>query len=113
VVAISQGGQGGITAAPAVRQIYDGIWGLNGDPTKPHDQFAAQGPAFATGAPPTALPAAPTAQPTPGQPTAGLSGPAVAATPASIVLRPDLVLSGALPDAVAIAVRSKSRSARR
>ncbi len=43
VVAISQGGQGGVTAAPAVRQIYDGIWGLNGNPKNPDDQFAAQG----------------------------------------------------------------------
>ncbi|MDQ1485129.1 MAG: penicillin-binding protein 2, partial [Actinomycetota bacterium] len=33
VVMMSQGGQGGVTAAPAVRQIYDGIWGLDGDPT--------------------------------------------------------------------------------
>jgi penicillin-binding protein 2 len=56
VVAISQGGQGGITAAPAVRQIYDGIWGLNGNPKNPHDQFAAAGPALPNGAPPAALP---------------------------------------------------------
>jgi penicillin-binding protein 2 len=56
VVMISQGGQGGITAAPAVRQIYDGIWGLNGNPKNPDDQFAAHGPALPGGAPPTALP---------------------------------------------------------
>jgi penicillin-binding protein 2 len=56
VVAISQGGQGGITAAPAVRQIYDGIWGLDGNPKNPHDQFAAAGPALPNGAPPVALP---------------------------------------------------------
>ena len=56
VVAISQGGQGGITAAPAVRQIYDGIWGLDGNPKNPHDQFAAAGPALPGGAPPAALP---------------------------------------------------------
>jgi penicillin-binding protein 2 len=56
VVMISQGGQGGITAAPAVRQIYDGIWGLNGNPKNPDDQFAAHGPALPGGAPPSALP---------------------------------------------------------
>ncbi len=56
VVAISQGGQGGVSAAPAVRQIYDGIWGLNGNPKNPDDQFAAKGPALPGGAPPSALP---------------------------------------------------------
>jgi penicillin-binding protein 2 len=110
VVAISQGGQGGITAAPAVRQIYDGIWGLNGDPKNPHDQFAAQGPAFAGGAPPTALPTSDQPTPTPGQPT---PTPAASASPASITLGPDAVVSGTLPDAEAVAVRSKRRSVRR
>jgi penicillin-binding protein 2 len=56
VVAISQGGQGGVTAAPAVRQIYDGIWGLDGNPKNPDDQYAAKGPALPGGAPPSALP---------------------------------------------------------
>jgi penicillin-binding protein 2 len=56
VVMISQGGQGGVTAAPAVRQIYDGIWGLNGNPKNPDDQFASKGPALPGGAPPSALP---------------------------------------------------------
>ena len=56
VVAVSQGGQGGVTAAPAVRQIYDGIWGLNGNPNNPDDQFASKGPALPGGAPPSALP---------------------------------------------------------
>jgi penicillin-binding protein 2 len=87
VVMISQGGQGGITAAPAVRQIYDGIWGLNGNPKNPDDQFAAHGPAFPGGAPPIALPkvaqvaggsagasAAP-GSPTPGSPTPGSPSP--------------------------------------
>ena len=75
VVAISQGGQGGVSAAPAVRQIYDGIWGLNGNPKNPDDQFAAKGPALPGGAPPSALPkvvqaAGPSA--TPGSADSGL-----------------------------------------
>jgi penicillin-binding protein 2 len=60
VVMVSQGGQGGVTAAPAVRQIYDGIYGLDGSPSSsgynPHDMFAAAGPALPNGAPPSALP---------------------------------------------------------
>ncbi|WP_420855890.1 penicillin-binding protein 2 [Thermoactinospora rubra] len=36
VVMVSQGGMGGQTAAPAVREIYEGIYGLTGeDPIKP------------------------------------------------------------------------------
>jgi penicillin-binding protein 2 len=82
VVMVSQGAQGGITAAPAVRQIYDGIWGLNGNPANPHDQFAAAGPALPNGMPPAALPslfsgtgAAPSA---PASPSAGTSAAAAA-----------------------------------
>jgi penicillin-binding protein 2 len=60
VVMVSQGGQGGVTSAPAVRQIYDGIYGLDGNPGSsgynPHDMFAAAGPALPNGAPPTVLP---------------------------------------------------------
>jgi len=60
VVMVSQGGQGGFTAAPAVRQIYDGIYGLDGSPTSSgynaHDMFAKAGPALPNGAPPAALP---------------------------------------------------------
>ena len=60
VVMVSQGGQGGVTAAPAVRQIYDGIYGLDGSPSSsgynPHDMFAAAGPALPNGAPPAQLP---------------------------------------------------------
>jgi penicillin-binding protein 2 len=60
VVMVSQGGQGGVTSAPAVRQIYDGIYGLDGNPSSsgynPHDMFAAAGPALPNGAPPAALP---------------------------------------------------------
>ncbi|MGH8891405.1 MAG: penicillin-binding transpeptidase domain-containing protein, partial [Acidothermaceae bacterium] len=56
VVMVSQGAQGGITAAPAVREIYDGIWGLDGVNTLPHDKFAAVGPALPQGTPPTAIP---------------------------------------------------------
>jgi penicillin-binding protein 2 len=55
VVMVSQGAQGGVTAAPAVRQIYDGIWGLDGT-NGPDDKFAAKGPALPNGAPPVALP---------------------------------------------------------
>jgi penicillin-binding protein 2 len=87
VVAISQGGQGGITAAPAVRQIYDGIWGLNGNPKNPHDQFAAAGPALPNGTPPAALPklaqtgSTGSSSPAPRSP-AGSSPPAAAAAAA-------------------------------
>jgi penicillin-binding protein 2 len=60
VVMVSQGGQGGVTSAPAVRQIYDGIYGLDGSPASsgynPHDMFAAAGPALPSGAPPAGLP---------------------------------------------------------
>jgi penicillin-binding protein 2 len=56
VVMVSQGAQGGVTAAPAVRQIYDGIWGLDGNPANPDDKFAAVGPAIANGIPPASLP---------------------------------------------------------
>ncbi|MGH3264575.1 MAG: penicillin-binding transpeptidase domain-containing protein, partial [Trebonia sp.] len=56
VVMVSQGAQGGVTAAPAVREIYDGIWGLDGPNTLPHDKFAQTGPALANGAPPSAIP---------------------------------------------------------
>jgi penicillin-binding protein 2 len=110
VVAISQGGQGGITAAPAVRQIYDGIWGLDGDPKNPHDQFAAAGPAFAGAAPPTALPKL--AQSTSASPSAS-TAPAALALPAALGLTTDVAMLGNLPDAEAVAVRSKLRAARR
>jgi penicillin-binding protein 2 len=60
VVMVSQGGQGGVTAAPAARQIYDGLFGLDGDTKAPYynpdDMFAARGPAQANAAPPTSLP---------------------------------------------------------
>ncbi len=60
VVMVSQGGQGGVTAAPAARQIYDGLFGLDGNPAAPYynpdDKFAAKGPAQPGGAPPVALP---------------------------------------------------------
>jgi penicillin-binding protein 2 len=60
VVMVSQGGQGGFTSAPAVRQIYDGIYGLDGNPASsgynPHDMFAKAGPAIPNGAPPATLP---------------------------------------------------------
>jgi penicillin-binding protein 2 len=60
VAMVSQGGQGGVTAAPIVRQIYDGIFGLDGSPSSSgynaHDMFAAAGPALPNGAPPAALP---------------------------------------------------------
>ena len=57
VVMVSQGGQGGVTAAPAVRQIYDGIYGLDGNTSvSPNDMFAKAGPALPAGAPPAALP---------------------------------------------------------
>jgi penicillin-binding protein 2 len=60
VVMVSQGGQGGVTAAPAARQIYDGLFGLDGSPTAPYDnpddRFAAKGPAQQGAAPPTTLP---------------------------------------------------------
>lgn len=45
VVMVTQGGQGGRVAAPAVREIYDAIYGLEG-----------QTAAFPNGVPPTALP---------------------------------------------------------
>lgn len=58
VVMVSQGAQGGITAAPAVREIYDGIYGLDGaGPLRlAHDSYAAAGPALPNGTPPTAVP---------------------------------------------------------
>ncbi|HET9187881.1 MAG TPA: penicillin-binding transpeptidase domain-containing protein [Acidothermaceae bacterium] len=56
VVMVSQGGQGGVTSAPAVRQIYDGIYGLDGNGTNPNDMYAKAGPALPAGAPPAALP---------------------------------------------------------
>jgi penicillin-binding protein 2 len=60
VAMVSQGGQGGVTSAPIVRQIYDGIYGLDGSPSSSgynaHDMFAAAGPAVPNGAPPTRLP---------------------------------------------------------
>jgi penicillin-binding protein 2 len=114
VVAISQGGQGGITAAPAVRQIYDGIWGLDGNPNNPHDQFAAAGPALPNGAPPLALPKlaqtssaaaslAPAASSTPAasSPTAGSGAPSVSTTPAAFSILP------ALADAVPAQLRRR------
>lgn len=55
-VMVSQGGQGGVTAAPAVRQIYDGIYGLDGNGTNPNDMYAKAGPALPNGAPPAGLP---------------------------------------------------------
>ncbi len=45
VVMVSKGGQGGVVAAPAVRKIWDTVFGVEG-----------QKAAFRTGAPPTALP---------------------------------------------------------
>ena len=62
VAMVSQGGQGGVTSAPIVRQIYDGIYGFDGNPSShmPHDQYAAAGPAIPNGAPPSALPKLPT-----------------------------------------------------
>ncbi len=62
VVMVSQGGQGGVTAAPAVREIYDGIYGLDGGPNAlAHDHFTAA--AFPSGAPPKALPVLTSVQP--------------------------------------------------
>ncbi|MCH9816645.1 MAG: penicillin-binding protein 2 [Actinomycetia bacterium] len=37
VASVPQGGDGGSTAAPIVRSIYDGIFGLNGNPGVPSD----------------------------------------------------------------------------
>lgn len=60
VAMVSQGGQGGVTSAPIVRQIYDGIYGFDGSPSSSgynaHDMFAAAGAAVPNGAPPTTLP---------------------------------------------------------
>jgi len=62
VAMVSEGGQGGATSAPIVRQIWDGIYGLDGNTNKasayymPNDHFAAAGPALPNGEPPTALP---------------------------------------------------------
>jgi penicillin-binding protein 2 len=66
VVMVSQGGQGGVTSAPAVREIYDGLYGLDGGPNAyPHDRFAAAGPALPNGAPPRDLPRLLPTQPAP------------------------------------------------
>jgi penicillin-binding protein 2 len=118
VVMVSQGGQGGITAAPAVRQIYDGIWGLDGDPKNPHDQFAARGPALPGGAPPRALPAFPQVAPVTASPAPGSAAPASPpASPTSNAtakaLGPDVVGLSGPADAQAVDVRSTSRRGRR
>jgi penicillin-binding protein 2 len=107
VVAISQGGQGGISAAPAVRQIYDGIWGLNGNPKNPDDQFAARGPALPGGAPPSALPKvaqAAVASAVPGSPAPGSQAPALGSPATGAV---------ASVAADATAVRPRRRAAKR
>ena len=123
VVAISQGGQGGVAAAPAVRQIYDGIWGLNGNPKNPDDQFASKGPALAGGAPPSALPdvarvagpaasasavpssAAVSQAPALGSPAAGAG--ASAASPASAAPAVFAVPLAQAADATAVRVRQR------
>jgi penicillin-binding protein 2 len=111
VVAISQGGQGGITAAPAVRQIYDGIWGLNGDPKNPDDQFAAAGPALPNGTPPSALPVL--AQASPAAPATAPSASAPATAPAAatsaVALGRDADQLAVLPDAAARRSRRAGR----
>lgn len=97
VVMISQGGQGGITAAPAVRQIYDGIWGLNGNPKNPDDQFAAHGPALPGGAPPSALPKVtqPGASASPAPSSASSPGVTGSPAPATSSPAPSATASGA------------------
>jgi penicillin-binding protein 2 len=109
VVAISQGGQGGITAAPAVRQIYDGIWGLDGDPKNPADQFAAKGPAMPGGSPPSVLPDLTPPSATSSSPAPSASSP----TPSSKAVGPDVVGLLPSPDAQAVAIRSKTRKVRK
>jgi penicillin-binding protein 2 len=117
VVAISQGGQGGITAAPAVRQIYDGIWGLDGNPKNPHDQFAAKGPALPGGVPPAALPPL-TAQASGGPASSAppSSGPASSAaasssTASSKAAGPDAGWLGRPPPDADVVVLRSNRSA--
>ncbi|MCL6550539.1 MAG: penicillin-binding protein 2 [Acidothermus cellulolyticus] len=100
VVMVSQGGQGGVTAAPAVREIYDGLYGLDGSgPYRlPHDAFAQAGPALPGGVPPATLPnVATSGVPTPTAAAANASGvisrfgtgTAAAVAPAVVALPPE------------------------
>jgi penicillin-binding protein 2 len=110
VVMVSQGGQGGVTAAPIARQIYDGLFGLNGDPTEKNystdDMYAAIGPAQKGAQPPTALPslaiapvaaassAAPGSSAAPNSPAASAAGStgsplAIGADAGLLAVRPD------------------------
>jgi len=84
VVMVSQGAQGGITAAPAVREIYDGIWGLDGPGTLPHDKFAAAGPALPNGTPPSAVPVVAGSAPAPSSPGSRAPASASSATPKAL-----------------------------
>lgn len=102
VAMVSQGGQGGVTAAPVVREIYDGLFGLDGisNPAATyymaHDKYAAAGPAMPNGAPPSTLPNL-----MPGAtPGASASSPAASASGASA--------SGALASAASAASASAS-----
>ena len=115
VVAISQGGQGGVSAAPAVRQIYDGIWGLNGNPANPDDQFATKGPAVPGGAPPSALPkvaqaAGPSAAPGSSTPASPIPGSPSAGSPTAKSLAP---AQGSPAQADVTAARVRRRAVKR
>ena len=82
VIMVDKGGQGGVVAAPAVRKVWDAVFGVEGKKA-----------AFPTGAPPTALPhvgpplasahspASPAASPKPSSSTLG------ALPPADVVIR--------------------------
>ena len=108
VVAISQGGQGGISAAPAVRQIYDGIWGLDGNPKNPHDQFAISGPALLDGVPPANLPTLTQYPP--------VAAPASTSAPSTPAASPPAGAPSLLPDAspaISPTAQGRGRSKRR
>jgi len=83
VVMVDKGGQGGVVAAPAVRQVWDAVFGVE------HHKAA-----FPTGAPPRTLPAAALH---PG----GVTTPA-GATPPAASPSPSATSLGALPPAEAI-----------
>ncbi|MCL6537942.1 MAG: hypothetical protein K6T28_05095 [Acidothermus sp.] len=101
VVMVSQGGQGGVTAAPAVREIYDGIFGLDGSgPSRlPHDAFAAAGPALPNGVPPSEIPIVVPQPAAPSSPAPQTSAsPAAAGADSGPFLRPPAGVVAASPE---------------
>ncbi|GAC1329361.1 MAG: penicillin-binding protein 2 [Mycobacteriales bacterium] len=89
VVMVSQGGQGGKVAAPATREIYDGIYGLEGRPAAaPGGQLPTALPCIApdgqTTPPGTCVAPAPVPLPVP--PSASGKAPSSGATTSALVL---------------------------